>query len=198
METSYGQVSWSRSELLVNRCQTFYPRILPRVQPECKGADFKVSFCRDDIGLRCFVCFFVGDVIREVCLHLEQPAPGFCNAENKCLSRALAILLANQSSVSVHGCSSTLINIFTNWCKAGGRYVPLHLLEYTPNVFKEHVCDAGVVGANLLDPFAILHCLLRRLVKAVHQLWLMALPQFIFVSANEKFFLSPYTLLLPS
>ena len=38
--------------------------------------------------------------------------------------------------------------------------------------------DAGLVGASSLDPFAVLEYLMLRLAKAIHQPWLMALPQF--------------------
>ena len=58
---------------------------------------------------------------------------------------------------------------FSTWCKAGGRPVHLPVLEYPLDVFKEHFREAGLVGAIMLDRFAILEYLLLRLVKAVYQ-----------------------------
>ena len=133
-----------------------YPRILRRVQSRCNDTGFSVSFRGDDTGVGCSVCNFVNDVVREVCVLREEPAPGLCDAEIKCLSRVLAILPANKLAVSVRGCSSTLFNVFTSWCKAEGRPKSLPVLDYTPDVFKENVREASLVGANLLDPFAIL------------------------------------------
>ena len=56
--------------------------------------------------------------------------------------------------------------------------MPLPVLEYTSDTFKDHVREAGLVGTNLLDLFAILDYLLLRLVKAVRQPWLMGLSEF--------------------
>ena len=178
VETSYAQATWSKTESFVILCQTLYPRILRRVQSGCKLSDFSISFRRDDTGVQCYVHFFASDVVREVCVLWEEVSPGLCDAEIKCLTRVLAILPIDQSPVAVRGCPSTLFNVFSSWCKDEGRPVPLPVLEYTPDVFREHVREAGLVGANLLDPFAILDYLLLRLVRAVHQPWLESLPTF--------------------
>ena len=158
--------------------QTLYPRILHRVQSGCKNADFSITFRENDNGLRCFVCFFANDVIREVSVVWEEPSPGLCDAEIKCLSCVLAILPAGQSPVVVLGCSSILFNAFSIWRKTECRPMHLPVLEYTSDVFKEHICEAWQVGTNLLDPFTILDYLLLRLVGAVQQARLMALPEF--------------------
>ena len=63
------------------------------------------------------------------------------------------------------------------WCQSEGSPEPLFVTEYTPEVFKGHVHDAGLVGASSLDPFAVLQYLMLRLAKAIHQPWLMGLPQ---------------------
>ena len=178
VETSYAQATWSKTESFVVLSQTLYPRILRRVQTGCNNSEFSLTFREDDTGLRCFVCFLADDVIREVCVLWEESSAGLCDAEIKCLSRILAVLPAEQSPVAVRGCSSTLFNVFSSWCKTGSRPVPLPVLEYTSDTFRDHVRDAGLVGTNLLDPFAILDYLLLRLVKAVRQPWLMGLPEF--------------------
>ena len=128
-EASYAQATWSKTESFVIPCQRLYFHILRRLQSGCEDADFSVSFCGDDTGLRCFVCCFVGDVIRGVCVLWKEPAPRLCDAEIKCLSQVFAILPANQSPVSVRGCFSTLLNVFMNWRKAESRPVPLPVLE---------------------------------------------------------------------
>ena len=129
--------------------QTLYPRILRRVQCGCNNADFSITFREDNNRLQCFVCFLADDVIREVCVLWEEPSPGFCDAKIMCLSRVLAILPADRSPVAIRGCSSSLFDVFSNWCKIGGRPMPLPVLENTSDVFKEHVLEAGLVGANL-------------------------------------------------
>ena len=139
------------------------------MQVGCNQADFSVTFRGQDIGLQCFVHFFASDVIREICVLREEPSPGLCDAEIKCLSRVLAFLPAGQFPVAIRGCSSTMFNVFSTWCKAGGRPVQLPVLEYTLDVFKEHLREADLVGAIMWDRFAILEYLLLRLVKAVYQ-----------------------------
>ena len=103
---------------------------------------------------------------------------GVCDAEIKCLSRVLALLPVNHVPVTLQGCSATLFNAFSIWCKGEGSPEPLFVTEYTPEVFKGHVHDAGLVGASSLDPFAVLEYLMLRLAKAIHQPWLMGLLQF--------------------
>ena len=85
---------------------------------------------------------------------------------------------AGQSHVVVRGCSSILFNAFSIWWKTECRPMQLPVLEYTSDVFKEHICEDGQVGTNLLDPFTILDYLLLRLVGAVQQARLMAMPEF--------------------
>ena len=103
---------------------------------------------------------------------------GVCDAEIKCLSRVLALLSPKHVPVTLQGCSVTLFNAFSVSCQSEGSQEQLFVTEYTPEVFKAHVHDAGLVGASSLDPFAVLEYLMLRLVKAIHQAWLMGLPQF--------------------
>ena len=103
--------------------------------------------------------------------------PGICDAEISCLSRLLAVLPVATAPVSLRGCSSTLFNVFVEWCKADSRPVPVLMLEYSVESFKEHVREASGPSVGSLDPFSIIEYLLLRLGKASHQPWLMGLSE---------------------
>ena len=175
VESIYSQATWSKTESLVIVSQTLYARILRRAQFWCKISVFSILFCEDGNGVTCIVRCQVDDRVREVCFLWELYSAGICDAEIRCLSWDLSILADGQSPVALLGCSSTLFNVFSEWCRSHGRLVPLSLLEYSSSVFKGHVREAGMVGAHCLDPFTVLEFLLLRFEKALHQPWLMRL-----------------------
>ena len=148
------------------------------MQSWCKDSVFSVLFREEGNGVNCIVRCQVDGRVREVCLLWEPYSTGICDAEIRCLSRVLSILTEGQAPVALLGCSSTLFNVFSEWCRSHGRSSPPSLLEYSSSVFKDHVRDAGMVGAHCLDPFAVLEFLLLRLDKAVHQPWLLGLVEF--------------------
>ena len=122
-------------------------------------------------------CWNAGS-LHEVCVLWEPVRPGICDAEISCfscLSRLLAVLPAGTTPVSLRGCSSTLFNVFVEWCKADSRPVPILMMEYSVEMFKEHVREASGPSVGSLDPFSIIEYLLLRLGKASHQPWLMGL-----------------------
>ena len=178
VESTYAQATWSKTESLVIVSQTLYPRILRRVQSWCKDSAFSMIFREEGNEANCIVRCQSGERVREVCLLWEPYSAGICDAEIRCLSRVLSILAEGQSPVALLGCSSTLFNVFSEWCRSHGRSVPLSLLEYSSSVFKDHVREAGIVGAHCLDPFAVLEFLLLRFDKAIHQPWLLGLVEF--------------------
>ena len=167
VESTYAQATWSKTESLVIVSQTLYPRVLRRVQSLCKDSVFSVLFREKGNGVNCIVRCQVDGRVREVCLLWEPYGTGICDAEIRCLSRVLSILAEGQSPVALFGCSSTLFNVFSEWCRSHGRSSPLSLLEYSTSAFKDHVREAGMVGAHCLDPFAVLEFLLLRLDKTV-------------------------------
>ena len=175
VESSYAQATWSKTESLVIVCQTLYPRVLRRVYSWCKDSHFSVLFREEDEGVCCIVRCCVGSHVREVTLLWEPYSSGICDAEILCLSRVLAILPETHSPVVLLGCSPTLFNVFSEWCRARDRSVPLSLLEYSPSVFKSNVREAGMVGAHSLDPFAVLDFLVLQFNKAVYQPWMLGL-----------------------
>ena len=175
VESSYAQATWSKTESLVIVCQTLYPRVLRRVYSWCKDSPFSILFREEDEGVCCIVRCCVGSHVREVTLLWEPYSSGICDAEILCLSRVLAILPETHSPVVLLGCSPTLFNVFSEWCRARDRSLPLSLLEYSPSVFKSHVREAGMVGAHSLDPFAVLDFLVLQFNKAVYQPWMLGL-----------------------
>ena len=175
VESSYAQATWSKTESLVIVCQTLYPRVLRRVYSWCKDSPFSILFREEDEGVCCIVRCCVGSHVREVTLLWEPYSSGICDAEILCLSRVLATLPETHSPVVLLGCSPTLFNVFSEWCRARDRSVPLSLLEYSPSVFKSHVREAGMVGAHSLDPFAVLDFLVLQFNKAVYQPWMLGL-----------------------
>ena len=178
MECKFAQATLSKTETLVILCQTLYPRVLRRVQPVCKESYFSVLFREDEDNWRCFVRYAVADGMREICVLWKPMGSGVCDAEIKCLSRVLALLSPKHVPVTLQGCSVTLFNAFSVWCQSEGSPEQLFVTVYTPEVLKGHVRDAGLVRASSLDPFAVLEYSMLRLVKAIHQAWLMGLPQF--------------------
>ena len=178
VESTYAQATWSKTESLVIVSQTLYPRILRRVQSWCKDSVFSMLFGEGGNGVNCIVRCQIDDRVREVCLLWEPYSTGICDSAIRCLSRVLSILAEGQSPVALFGCSSTLFNVFSEWCRSHGRSVPLSLLEYSSSVFMDPVRQAGMVGAHCSEPFAVLEFLLLRLDKAVHQPWLLGLVEF--------------------
>ena len=178
MECNFAQATWSKTKTLVILCQTLYPRVLRRVQSVCKESYFGVLFREDGDSWRCSVRYAVADGKREICVLWESIGSGVCDAEIKCLSLVLALLPPKHVPITLQGCSATLFNAFSVLCKSEGSPDPLFVTEYTPEKIKGHVQDAGLVGASRLDPFAVLEYLMLRLAKAIHQPWLMGLPQF--------------------
>ena len=175
VDSDCAHSTWSKTESLVVLTQTLYPRIIRRVQSWCKDAHFSVSFREDCDGLRCFVHCWNAGSLHEVCVLWEPLRPGICDAEIACLSRLLAVLPDGTTPVSLRGCSSTLFNVFSDWCKADNRPVPLLMMEYSVEMFKEHVREASGPSSGSLDPFSIVEYLLLRLGKASHQPWLMGM-----------------------
>ena len=147
------------------------------MQSRCKDAHFSVSFREDHDGLRCFVHYWNVGSLHEVCVLWEPLRPGICDAEIVCLPRLLAVLPVGTTPVSLRGCSSTLFNVFADWCKADNRPVPLLMMEYSVEMFKEHVHEASGPSSGSLDPFSIVEYLLLRLGKASHQPWLMGMSE---------------------
>ena len=191
-----AHTSWTKTESLVILTQTLYPRIIRRVQSWCKDAHFSVSFSEDRDGLRCFVHCWNAGSLHEVCVLWEPVRPGICDAEIACLSRLLAILSVGTTSVSLRGCSSTLFNVFVERCKADNRPVPLLMMEYSVEMFTQHVREASGPSSGSLDPFSIVEYLLLRLGMASHQAWLMGLNELRrCVQRNAVPFSSLYTVL---
>ena len=150
-----------------------YPRVLRRVHSWCSY--FSVLFREQDEGICCIVRCSTCNHVREVSLLWEPYSSGICDAEIRCLSRVLAILPETHFPVALLGRSSTLFNVFSEWCRINGRSGPLPLLEYSPIVFKDHVREAGMVGAHSLDPFAVIDFLILHFNEAVHQPWMLGL-----------------------
>ena len=122
----------------------------------------------------CVHCWNAGS-LHEVCVLWEPVRPGICDAEIACLSRSLAVLPVGTTPVSLRGCWSTLFNVSVEWCKADSRPVPFLMMEYSVEMFKEHVREASRPRSGYLDPFSIVEYLLLLLWKASHQPWLMGL-----------------------
>ena len=136
VESTYAQATWSKTESLVIVSQTLYPRVLRRVQSWCKDSVFSVSFREEGSGVNCIVRCQVDERVQEVCLLWEHYSTGICDAEIRCPSRVLSILTEGHSPVALFGCSSTLFNVFSEWCWSHGRSSPLSLVEYSSSVFK--------------------------------------------------------------
>ena len=91
------------------------------------------------------------------------------DAELTCSSRVLALLLAGQSAVALHGCSFTLFNVFSEWSESQYSPEPLRVVKYTPALCKAHVWEARFADSNCLDQFLVLDFLLVRLGGAMNQ-----------------------------
>ena len=134
---------------------------------------FSFDFEEKTDGLYFFVRTWDLNRVIRICVCVEPVGQPFPEAEINCLSRFLSCVGTKFRPLVISGVSSLVNSFYNDSNKKQGKL--LSYVQYSPELFIEHVRKAGGNLFGLVDPFTLLEFLVWKLKPALNEPWLVPL-----------------------